>query len=515
MGGVVRTLAAWCPDWPVSAAGFGADVPVAVVAGGRVAACSVAARDAGVLLGMRRRAAEASCSELRIVQRDEAREARAFEPVVVAVSALVPEVEVTRPGLLSLAVSGPARYHGGERLLAAAVAARMRTAVVTACGVSDPVVQVGIADGPFAAGLAAGRQMVVPPSGTAAFLAPLPVSSLGRPELAGTLARLGIRTLGAFAALEEGPVAERFGAEGASAHRLARGLDDRPLRQQAPPPELVAAAELDPPAERVDVATFAGRRLGQELAAQLAAGGLACTLLTIEIETEHGERLARRWRAEVDFDASAMVERLRWQLEGWLSGSAAEAPRAGITRLWLRASEAVPFSGRQMGLWGGSSDGDRRAIRALDRLRGMLGPEAILTGAVVGGRGPGDRALLVPWGDTRPGIHEGAPWPGAHPVPPPALVHRPPRPALVTGEDGRPVVVSARGCLSGLPTQVTVEGSRPSTIVAWAGPWLYDERWWDSRTRRRLARFQLVDEDRHAYLCCVERTRWFVEATYD
>jgi len=515
VGGVVRTLAAWCPDWPVTAAGFGADVPVAVVAAGRVVACSAAARDAGVLLGMRRRAAEASCPGLRIVRRDEGREARAFEPVVVAVSALVPAVEVTRPGLLSLAVFGPARYHGGEQPLAAAVAARAQAAVAAACGVPEPVVQVGIADGPFAAGLAARRQAVVPPSGTAAFLAPFPVTVLGRPELAGLLVRLGIRTLGALAALEEGPVAARFGPEGVRAHRLARGLDDRPLRLEAPPAALVATAELDPPAERVDVAAFAGRRLGQELAVQLEAAGLACTLLEVEIETEHGERLVRRWRAEVDLDASAMGERLRWQLEGWLSGTAVEAPSAGVTRLQLRAVAVAPAAGRQVGFWGGRSDADRRAVRGLDRLRAMLGPEAVLTGMVVGGRGPGDRALLVPWGDTRPAAPERAPWPGAHPVPPPALVHRPPRPALVTGGDGRPVGVSARGCLSGLPEQVAVEGGRPSPVVAWAGPWLYDERWWDPPARRRLARFQLVDEDQHAYLCCVERTRWFVEATYD
>jgi protein ImuB len=62
---------------------------------------------------------------------------------------------------------------------------------------------------------------------------------------------------------------------------------------------------------------------------------------------------------------------------------------------------------------------------------------------------------------------------------------------------------------------VSVEGGPVSAVVAWAGPWLLDERWWDPRAGRRRARFQLVGEDRTAYLCFVERNQWWVEATYD
>jgi protein ImuB len=43
-----RSLALWCPDWPVTAAGADLDAPVAVLAGEGarrvVAACSPAAR---------------------------------------------------------------------------------------------------------------------------------------------------------------------------------------------------------------------------------------------------------------------------------------------------------------------------------------------------------------------------------------------------------------------------------------------------------------------------------------
>ncbi|MGH9045999.1 MAG: DNA polymerase Y family protein, partial [Acidimicrobiales bacterium] len=469
MGGVIRTLVVWCPDWPVVAAGFGEEERVAVMASGRVVACSVAARDKGVMLGMRRRVAEARCADLSVLQRDEAREARLFDPVVEAVARLAPGVEVTRPGLLALATHGPARYHGGERALCTAIAQVARVAAVAACDVASMVVRVGVADGPFAAALAARREIVVPRDATPEFLAEFPVNALGRPELADLLMRLGIGTLGAFASLDSARVAARFGPDGELAHRLARGLDERRLSSTPPPSEFVAQVELDPPAERVDVAVFAGRRLADDLVAQLAPRGLACILLTIEAETEHGESLARRWRAEAEFGPEAMGERLRWQLDGWLSGTVPEeSPSAGVIRLALRASEVAPVGGHQMGFWGGVSEADRRAVRGLDRLAAMFGPESVLTGALAGGRGPGDRATLVAWGSTAPEHRATGPWPGRHPDPAPALVHRRARPAEVRDNAQRPVEVSARGRLSAVPELVSVEGDARSTVIGWA-----------------------------------------------
>src|SRR5579862_5840687 len=117
-----RTLVAWCPDWPVIAAGADLDAPAAVLDGEgarrSVVACSPAAREAGVRRGQRLRDAQRLCPRLEVHARDEAAEARAFEPVVAVAEDLVAAVEVVRPGLIALAARGPARYHGGERALA-------------------------------------------------------------------------------------------------------------------------------------------------------------------------------------------------------------------------------------------------------------------------------------------------------------------------------------------------------------------------------------------------------------
>ncbi|EEP70909.1 UMUC domain-containing protein DNA-repair protein, partial [Micromonospora sp. ATCC 39149] len=174
----------------------------------------------------------------------------------------------------------------------------------------------------FAAGLAARAGRVVPPGGTPGFLAGLPVEALGRPALADLLRRLGLRTLGGFAALPAGDVLARFGFDGALAHRLAAGQDHRPLAVRRPLVDLAVTADHDEPIDRVDAAAFAARALAERLHDRLAAHGLACTRLGIEAVTAHGQELHRVWRHDGLLTAAAIADRVRWQLDGWLSGSA-------------------------------------------------------------------------------------------------------------------------------------------------------------------------------------------------
>ena len=49
----------------------------------------------------------------------------------------------------------------------------------------------------------------------------------------------------------------------------------------------------------------------------------------VEAETEHGERLVRCWRHEGALTPAALVARVRWQLEGWLSATRSEAIAGG------------------------------------------------------------------------------------------------------------------------------------------------------------------------------------------
>jgi protein ImuB len=517
----VRTIVVWCPDWPVVSAAAAAGVPpeaqVAVVFANRVVACSAAARAEGVRRELRRREAQGRCPDLVVLPHDPARDARAFEPVVAAVEELAPGVEVSRPGVCAVAARGPARYFGGDRAVVARLTEHLGHAMASTVRVTC---RVGVADGRFAAELAARRGEIVPPGGSSAFLAGFSVQTLAQPELTDLLRRLGLRTLGALAALPARDVLARFGPDGARAHRLARGLDERPLAARIPVPEIAVQTEFDPPVERVDTAAFAAKALAEQLHELLAGRALACTRLAIEAQTEHGEQLTRLWRHESALTPAAIADRARWQLDGWLTGGATgaggERPTAGITLLRLAPDEVIRHGGLQLGLWGGLGDEGERASRALARVQGLLGPDAVLTAVLGGGRDPAERVRLVPWGDERsPDRPAGPPWPGRVPEPAPATVLPEPVPAEVVDATGATVGVTDRFAVTAPPVRLATPGRPPTPLVAWAGPWPADERWWDREAARQRSRFQLLAADGTAWLVALEGGRWWVEAAYD
>ena len=557
----VRTLVVGCPDWPLVALGVVPDEPVLVLGAGRVVAATGPARAVGVARGQRRREAQFLCPEVQVLARDEGREARGFEAVVSALGTVTPWVEARRPGRCSFGVRGPVRLFGGESALVRHTAEVVDAAVarvgagVPAGTAAGPGCRIGVADGAFAAGLAARsggaapeHSVIVPRGGSPAFLVPLPVEVLlpggstgGSTGLVDLLVRLGLTTLGAFAALPVADVLARFGTDGLDAHRLASGIDDRPVGHRPAPPDLAVSVAFDPPVDRIDRAAFAARSAAEALHERLSARGMACTRVVVEAETEHGQRVSRRWRDEGVLGPAAVADRVRWQLEGWLHGPPAVRPTSGITRLVLAPDEVVPASGRQLGFWGGVSAADERAGRACARVVGLMGPGSVRIPEWRGGRDPDDRVALVPFVEPlweggsggsggsgacpgRGGKPEVKPWPGALPGPSPAAVHFEPVAIDVVDAAGAPVGVDGRGGLSAPPDRLIVSrppaGSRPAAapgerVVAWAGPWPVDERWWDPLRRRRRVRLQVVTADGTALLVVLTDGRWTVAATYD
>lgn len=548
-----RVLALWCPDWPVvaatSAEGVPEHRPAAVVAANRVLACSAVARAQGVRRGLRRREAQARCPELAVLAADPERDARMFEQVALAVEELAPGVEVVRPGLIALLAQGPVGYFGGTRPAAERLIDHVAGRTGAEC-------QIGIADGLFAATLAAHRGVVVEPGRAEEFLAPLSVAELGREpgvdraELISLLNRLGLRSLGAFGRLPVADVASRFGADAVLAHRLARGLDPRPPARRRPSEELAVAVELDPPVTRVDAAAFASRALAERLHALLAGHGLACTRLGIQARTVDGVELSRVWRCAEPLTPGGTVDRVRWQLEAWLTRELirrgglvgeATAESGGIGLLRLSGEEVVAGGALQLGLWGDVGAVDERAGRALVRVQALLGPEGVYTAVLEGGRDPAERVRLVPWGDERrgpgdsstagsgtagsdavgagaagagagaagsgvPGARSGRrsvrpvraaaqpvpPWPGRLPAPSPTRVLATPIPVEVLDAAGSPARITERCALTSTPATVAMSGGRRVPVRAWAGPWPVDQRWWDPAAGWRGSRLQVL-----------------------
>ncbi|MGV0652293.1 DNA polymerase Y family protein [Mycolicibacterium thermoresistibile] len=523
-------------DWPAvaaaTAAGLPATAPVAVTLANRVVACSAAARMAGVRRGLRRREAQARCPALHVVTADPARDARHFESVTVAVDDLVPRAEVLRPGLLVLPVRGAARYFGSEQT----VAERLVDAVAAA----GAECQVGVADQLPTAVFAARAGRIVEPGRDAQFLSPLSVRQLatepgltgpGREELVDLLWRMGIRTIGQFAELTRSDVATRFGADAVVAHRIARGEPARGPAGREPSPDLDAVLDCDPPIDRIDAAAFAGRSLAGVLHRSLADAGVGCTRLAIHAVTANGEELHRVWRCAEPLTEDATADRVRWQLDGWLNRRDLNSrPTAPITVLRLHPVEVVSAEALQLPLWGGIGEEDRmRARRALVRVQGLLGPEAVQVPVLSGGRGPVERITLIPLGDEPvPRADPDQPWPGRLPEPAPAVLLD--DPVELLDAEGNPVRVTGRGLFSSEPVRLAGADAADSRVLPaggarlrwWAGPWPVDERWWDpdrtpnSRTGRTARAQVLLDgEPQRALLLCYRQRRWYLEGSYE
>lgn len=537
-----RVLALWCMDWPAvaaaAAAGLPATAPVAVTLANRVVACSAAARESGVRRGLRRREAQARCPGVHVATADPARDARFFEAVTAAVDDVVPRAEVVRPGLLVLPVRGAARYFGSEE----AAAERLVDAVAAA----GAECQNGVADQLATAVFAARAGRVVPPGQDAEFLSRLSIRQLpaepglsgpGRVELADLLWRLGIRTFGQFAALPRPDVASRFGADAVAAHRMVRGEPDRAPSGRELPPDLDAVLQCDPPIDRVDAAAFAGRTLAAALHRSLESAGVGCTRLAIHAVTAGGGELSRVWRCAEPLTEEATADRVRWQLDGWLASRRAGAQRLGdetrragagptgpVIMLRLQPVEVVSAEALQLPLWGGPGEESRmRARRALVRVQGLLGAEAVQLPVLSGGRGPAERITLIPIGDeATPRAEPDRPWPGRLPEPAPTVLPESDSVVELLDAQGNPVRVTGRGMFTAEPVRLRgTETAYRGDLSWWTGPWPVDERWWDQDDQHSrsgpTARAQvLLDTDPpRALLLCYRRRRWYAEGVYE
>src|SRR6266536_1056734 len=578
---------------------------------------SAAERGVGRARGAARRVLAVWCPDWPPGTPDAGPAARAFEQVVTAVEEFCPRMEVIRPGICALAAAGPARYFGGEAALA-----RKITDTVTALGFAC---QAGVADGLFAAQLVAGAAggpggpgaggaagadspaaaravrssagsagrssagsagrssarpagrsprragptwVIVAAGGTPAFLAPYPVSVLDVPELTDLLPRLGIWTIGDFARLPAAEAANRFGLSGRRAHRLARGLDPRPLIPRRLSADLSVQADFDPPAEQAEPVVFAAKALAERLHAGLTARRLACVRVQVQATCADGQDISRLWRHDGLLSALAVAERVRWQLDSWRisrdlgerrpaggmpggrdaggemagggmpgggdaggrgtpgddtgardrsggRGAGQATLTGGIIRLRLIPDQLVRDEGRQLALWGDAVISDRVA-RAATRAQAMLGHAAVMRPVLAGGRDPGEQVTLIPFGDSgNPLLPAARPWPGRIPAPAPATVYQVPVHARVTDDSGAAVTVTGRAVISAPAARFSVDGGPWLTIIAWAGPWPVNERWWAAASARRRARFQLVTEDGNAWLAAVQDGGWVIEASYD
>ncbi|SDS46149.1 Y-family DNA polymerase [Corynebacterium timonense] len=513
----MRVAAVWFPDWPVQAARLEAEdelaEPVAVVAQHRVKACSAAAREAGVRRGMKLRHAQALVPAVSVVEDNPDRDGRTFAALAASFDEVASSVEVLRPGLVVVDAAAAGRFHGGED-----VATEMLLDAASRRGIDAFA---GVADEIATAVIAARASAVVKPGGSARFLAGLPLRVLLAEVALGAdaqtvteLGQLGIATLGDLAAVPATAMTTRFGAAGMHLHRIARAAPDRRVAPELPVADLAVAVTPDEPIDRVDAAAFAARALAAGLHERLKAAGCNCLRLKVVAELETGQRVERVWRTREALSESATADRVRWQLDGWLTSGGAGA----ITSLILEPLElAQPEEVAQ--LWGEAAGTDT-ARRVVERVQSQLGIDAVVQPIPVGGRGVAERVALVPFGEQPPEAQRHA-WPGAIPPPLPARlgggIEHPASAVTLIDASAQRIGVTAEALLTAAPYAMAW-GQERYLVTGWAGPWPVDEGWWGARPHK-VARLQVVgtregSDTPQAWLLVWTRGRWRVEAVY-
>ncbi|HEV2998012.1 MAG TPA: hypothetical protein VGX16_02820 [Solirubrobacteraceae bacterium] len=376
----------------------GRPLAIAPVPGGerRVGEVSGSAEVYGVKAGMGLGEALARCPGLGLVPADPLGVARAWEEIARALEGIGAALEIERVGSVYFQSDGLRGMHGGDRGVLAAVRAALGRPVRVGAG---PTRFCALA----AALQARSRRAVVVGEGSPArrYLAAQPVSLLRHREqtceLVEPLERLGLRTLGELAELGRDRLADRFGAPGVLAHRLACG-EDTPLRTRRARERLEEALELEEP--------------GSGPALERVMGVLVQRLLA------RPERRGRTLRAAVL--SARLVEGGTWR-ELVVFREGLSDPRRIRLALSLRLAllpapaESLHLSVERFGPPGSAQDSllDRaRAARrarlrdAVAQVRAVAGPQAALRVMCVDpdSRVPERRVVLAPFcGEERDG----------------------------------------------------------------------------------------------------------------
>ena len=433
---------------------------------------------------------------------DDAESHRQFDPIIRAIENTVPLVRVLSAGRVAMTARGPARYYRGE---GGAADALRRV---------HPDARIGIADGLFTAILAARAAtpvLIVPAGESPTFLSSLSVSHLGEPDVVDLLLRLGVTTLGGFAALDDVSVRDRFGFLGERLHRFARGLDDSPIIPRDIPVDYATDTDFDPAIVRADELAFAMRVAADDFIDRIGRDRLVCTALWVTLTTERGDRFERCWAHPTVFGGGDVVDRIRWQLESVARLTTDTSTEGfagdGIVRVRLAPDQLAPQNRFERGMWGAPSSD--RIHSVLSRVQSILGHEGVLTATVGGGRTLAEREVLSPWGDKPVVVHDVAkPWPGKIPERVPTTVYRDGVVIELLGD--RPIPPAE--VLDEPPRWLELDGRRRD-VVAWSGPWPVAERWWDGGTIRY--RLQLVDTTGAAWVLLSRGDDWTIEARYD
>src|SRR5690625_5391786 len=87
--------------------------------------------------------------------------------------------------------------------------------------------------------------------------------------------------------------------------------------------------------------------------------------------------MERTWRHDGALSVADVVDRIRWQCDGWITRSRRGGPATGaITRIGLHPLRLAPAGEGAPALWGSGGEAAQRASRAIARAQWLAGEGA-------------------------------------------------------------------------------------------------------------------------------------------
>jgi protein ImuB len=476
----------------------------------RVLAANRLARGAGVKPGQTLPQARALCPKLVARPSDDECERAAQEALLEVAEQFSPRVEDAGSGVVYLDIHGVERHFGKDG--SPPELDLGRSLALAAEGAALPA-RVGIASSKLAARLAAGlpeSPVIVPDGEEAAFLAPLPLARLSPDaDLAATLERWGVRTVGDFAKLPEARVSSRLGQRGRDLHAVARGVDPQPLIPHEPPPVFSEGMNLEWPLVSLEPFLFVGRAALERLCTRMETCGFACARLELALRLEPDGHQTRSVALPApSVDVKTLLTLVRLDLEESPPG----APVAGFTfSAWPdRPREA------QLSLYGPAALSPDKLATTLARLFALLGPDRVGSPRPADGHRP-ERFELVPFAPPPPPEVRRDPRPGRG-----LLAVRVLRPAvslevLTEEKNGHgpghlpPVEIKALASEEE-KKRLKIEGR----VKVAAGPWGLEEGWWtEDPTGRDYWDVELTAGGIYRIFRERQTGEWFADGVYD
>lgn len=291
-------------------------------------------------------------------------------------------------GDLVLDITGVAHLFGGEGPMLRCLLNRLRELGYSVAGATAPTIGAAWAVSHFA------RSQVVAPEGLADVLDALPVAALRLTEAqVGTLAQMGLKTIGQLRRRERKPLQARFGVSLLTRIDQAFGFVQERMTPRLPVAEHYAERRFADPIGLMDDVLMTCRDLAIQLAIRLEAEGLGAQAFHLFLyRVDHKVMTLSLNSARLTRDADHIAKLFSHRAER-LAGEYDAG--FGIDMIRLAVSSVAALDAVQLGAFA-EADGTADLDQLNDRMSSRLGAMAVLRTEMVASHIPERAARLGP-----------------------------------------------------------------------------------------------------------------------